>query len=344
MSRTSLQIVLDAIQSRTFERVPVIPIVGLYSTNVSNFPIIDMLHDGVKQAKSQLAARSKYGYDGVFTAMDLTVEAQALGAEVTFPKGAFPYVHTHPLKAAERFEDIPELPVSRSRLSVFIEATQIMSDALAGKFLLSSHVIGPFTLAGHLLGIERLMEITYEEPELASAIVKHCAKVTEPYIEKLIDAGTDNIVILEPSASSSVISPRFFDRFSFSNVKSLISRVQSAGVIATLHICGNTSPILKKMCDTNAEVLSIDSVVPLLEAQAAIKGNATLMGNVDTTLMISGTPKDVAEASRLCLEDGGSDGKFILSTSCDVPIETSSSNLVELVASVFVDNRRTEPS
>ncbi len=338
MSRTSLQIVRDAIESEAFERVPVIPIVGLYSTNVSNIPITDLLNDGVKQARSQLAARSKYGYDGVFTAMDLTVEAQALGAKVTFPMGAFPYVHTHPLGEAERFEDIPGLPVSESRLSVFIEATQIMSETLNDKFLLSSHVIGPFTLAGHLLGIEKLMEITSEEPELATAIVKHCAKVIEPYIEKLIDAGTDNIVILEPSASSSLISPRFFERFSFSNVKSLISRVQSAGVIATLHICGNTSPILKMMCDTNAEVLSIDSEVSLLEARTTIDGKTTLMGNVDTALMIASTAKDVAEASRICLEDGGSDGKYILSTSCDVPIETPSSNLVEFVASVFVDS------
>jgi uroporphyrinogen decarboxylase len=336
MTRTSLQIVLDAIESRASERVPVIPIVGLYSTNVSNIPIIDLLNDGVKQANSQLAARSKYGYDGVFTAMDLTVEAEALGAQVTFPKGAFPYVHTHPLNEADRFEDIQELPVSGSRLSVFIKATQIMSDALADKFLLSSHVIGPFTLAGHLLGIEKLMEITSEEPELAEAIVKHCAKVIEPYIEKLIDAGADNIVILEPSASSSLISPRFFERFSFSNVKSLISRVQSAGVIATLHICGNTSPILKMMSDTNAEVLSIDSEVSLLEARTVIDGKATLMGNVDTALMIGSAAKDVTKASRLCLEEGGSGGKFILSTSCDVPIETPSSNLVEFVASVFV--------
>jgi len=60
MSRTSLQIVLDAIESRASERVPVIPIVGLYSTNVSNIPITDLLNDGVKQAKSQLAAHSKY--------------------------------------------------------------------------------------------------------------------------------------------------------------------------------------------------------------------------------------------------------------------------------------------
>ena len=89
------------------------------------------------------------------------------------------------------------------------------------------------------------------------------------------------------------------------------------------------------MCDTNAEVLSIDSVVPLLEARATIKEKATLMGNVDTTLMIGGAAKDVAEAARSCLEDGGTDGKFILSTSCDMPIETPSSNLVEIVASAF---------
>ena len=182
------------------------------------------------------------------------------------------------------------------------------------------------------------MELTVEDDELVKSLVDHCARIVEPYIEAQVEAGTDNVVILEPSASSSLISPKFFERFSFPYVKTLVRHIQSLDVGATLHICGRTSKILDSMCRTGANLLSIDSPVDIGEAMKVIDRRAILMGNVDTTLMINGTPEEIRTTSDNCINQAGKTGGFILSTSCDMPIEVPEENIVELVRSVSEQN------
>lgn len=333
MDETSYRIVLESLQFRQPSRVPVIPIIGLYSINFSGYLAHELLHDAAKQAESQLKCQAKFGYDGIFNIMDLSLEAQALGAEVEFPLNSFPYVKKHPLKDATEFKELPDLDVQSTRLSVFTDTISLLVQNLKEKVYISSYVIGPFTLAGHLLGIDKLMELTVEDSEITDSLVSHCAKVVEPYIEAQIEAGTDNIVILEPSASSSLISPAFFKLFCFQNVKALVSRIHGLGVGATLHICGKSSRILEMMCETGADVISIDSPVSLPEAKRALYHRACLMGNVDTSLLTTGTSEDIKSEATRCLDAAGSDGGFILSTSCDTPIEVPEENMAALVNS-----------
>jgi uroporphyrinogen decarboxylase len=337
MNDASYDFVVKAVQFKESDRIPVIPIVGLYSLNVSGLPSAELLHDAEKQAMSQLASQSRFGYDGVFNVMDLSVEAQTLGAEVEFPANSFPYLKSHPLGDPERFEGIPPLDVKSTRLSVFTDAIKRMAEKTKREVYISSYVIGPFTLAGHLLGIDELMELTVEDDETTASLVAHCAKIVEPYIEAQVEAGTDNVVILEPSASSSLISPRFFEMFSFQSVKSIVSLIHKLGAGATLHICGKTSRILEMMCETGADVLSIDSLVNISEARELIQDRVCLMGNVDTTLMINGTSVEVKSAAEACIGMAGPSGGFILSTSCDTPIEVPEANMQSLVDSVMTD-------
>jgi uroporphyrinogen decarboxylase len=331
MEETSYQLVHEATRLHEPVRVPVVPIVGLYSMNISGLPSSEILHNAEKQASSQLACQEYYGYDGVFNVMDLTVEAQVLGAEVEFPQRTFPYLKTHPLKDPLKFESLPSFDINSTRLSVFIGSIESMASRIKGKLYLSSYVIGPFTLAGHLLGIDTLMEMTLEDETIAADIIAYCARIVEPYIEAQANAGTDNIVILEPSASNSLISPQFFSKYSYPNLKFLISRIHSLDVGATLHICGKTSRILKVMSETGADVLSIDSQVDMSEAKQAVGSRVCLMGNIDTTLLVDGTSADVARSAYACIDGAAEGGGYILSTSCDMPIEVPEANLRALM-------------
>jgi uroporphyrinogen decarboxylase len=327
MDETSYELVYQATRLREPSRVPVVPIIGLYSMNISGLASSEILHDAEKQANSQLACQEYYEYDGIFNVMDLTVEAQALGADAEFPERAFPYLKTHPLQDSSKFESLPSLDMDSSRLSVFIDSIRLMASRVKERLYLSSYVIGPFTLAGHLLGIDNLMELTMEDDTTAADIVAYCAKIVEPYIEAQVEAGTDNIVILEPSASSSLISPQFFKKYSYPNLRSLISRIHSLDVGATLHICGKTSRILEMMSGTGADVLSIDSHVDLGAAKQTIGSRICLMGNVDTSLLVNGISTEIANSARKCIDAAAKGGGYILSTSCDMPIEVCKANI-----------------
>lgn len=328
---TSIELVEQAMQNEEPPRTPVIPLVGLYSSLCSGYPVSDLLRDGNLQAKSQLAALQCFKYDGVFTCMDLTVEAEALGASITFPQADFPYVSNYPAETPSAIFDLEMSSIKGTRLLTFVNAIEQLVNRVGQSHLVSTYIIGPFTLAGHLIGVESLLEHAIEDPELTKKIVSYCREVLEPLVEAYISAGTHNVVILEPTASSSIISPKFFEKYSAPDLSRMVSRIHKGGVKATIHICGNTLPILHAMCDTKADALSIDSAVDLKEAKEIAKGRATLIGNVDTTLILTASKENVQKAAEDCLKKAAQEGGFILSTGCDMPLETPNHNVHALV-------------
>lgn len=328
---TSLEIVEQVMQNEEPPRSPVIPLVGLYSSLCSGYSVNDLLRDGNLQAKSQLAALQCFKYDGVFTCMDLTVEAEALGASITFPQADFPYVSGHPVESPGAVFDLEMSSINDARLLTYIDATKQLVNRVGRSHLVSTYVIGPFTLAGHLIGVESLLEHAIEDPELTKKVVNYCQEVLESLVEAYITAGAHNVVILEPTASSSIISPKFFGEYSAPDLSKMVSRIQKGGTRATIHICGNTLPILHAMCNTKADALSIDSAVDLKEAKEVVRGRATLIGNVDTTLILTASKEKVHEAAEDCLKKAGREGGFILSTGCDMPLETPNYNVHALV-------------
>ncbi|MBD3159395.1 MAG: hypothetical protein GF309_11445 [Candidatus Lokiarchaeota archaeon] len=326
--RKPIDIVREAIQNRPPGRVPVIPLVGLVSSRLSNRSLKDLVHDADKQIKSQLGMLKEYSYDGVITCMDLTVEAEMLGAGVEFKDSEFPYVNKHPFESVEGIFDASFDDIHGSRLGVVIDSIEGLVNAVGETHLVSSYVIGPFTLAGHLLGMNKLMELTIEDPGTAKDVINHCQKILRPYIEAQIEAGSHNVIVLEPTASTSIISPRFFEMYALANLRKINNLIHEKESLATLHICGHTTPILELMVGTEADALSLDSAVSLNVATERIDRKATIIGNVDTSTMLTGTPDEVAEESKQCIQDtNATEGGFILSTGCDIPIEIPLENL-----------------
>ncbi len=326
-----LELIEQALRCEDSDRTPVVPLVGLHSSVYSDMDVLDLVQDADAQSKSQLMALRKFGYDGVFTCMDLTMEAEALGAAVDFPENAFPYVRQHPIDEPLDILELEMPPVVDTRMNIFVDTAEKLVKEVGETHLVSSYMIGPFTLAGHLLGVEEMLELSMEEQDQTKSIVGHCQELLVPLVEKFAEVGTHNIVILEPTASSSIISPRFFQKYSQPYLAKLVDGIQRRGAKATVHICGNTLPIISAMCDTGADALSLDSVVDLSEAKVRSKGRSGIMGNVDTSLMLTGTPKEIHDAARDCLDKAAKGGGYILSTGCDLPLETPPVNLQALV-------------
>jgi uroporphyrinogen decarboxylase len=264
--------------------------------------------------------------------MDLTAEAEALGATVKYQESAFPYITKHPFQTPMDFPNLEPPEIKKTRLSVFVETTRGLVRQVGKTHFVSSYVIGPFTLAGQLMGVDPLFELITENPDRASSIVSSCEQVLEPYVEQLVEAGTHNVIILEPTASSSVVPPAFFVRYSVPYVKRLVSIAKSYGTGSTLHICGNTTKIIGLMCETGVDALSLDSKISIEAAMKEAHQRCTIIGNVDTTLMLTGTVEEVTTATKQCIQAAGPSGAgFIASTGCDLPIDAPFDNVRALV-------------
>jgi uroporphyrinogen-III decarboxylase len=107
----------------------------------------------------------------------------------------------------------------------------------------------------------------------------------------------------------------------------------SPGALIYCHICGNVLPILEDLVETG-----LDCIGPLdplggftpADARRRVGDRAALMGGVNTMTLANGTPDDVLAESRVCIEQAGQNGGYILGSGCAIPRTASLENLTAL--------------
>jgi uroporphyrinogen decarboxylase len=189
-------------------------------------------------------------------------------------------------------------------------------------------------LEDELLGAAMLY---YERPELAEdyRAMFHAWQMAR--LERMLEAKPD-FMLLHGSGSITMQSPDIFDAFSLPSVVEMTRACKAAGVPSILHSCGKERHVIERC----AERTDLDCVNPLEEPPM---GDCTLkeikdrfgtrfalMGNLNTTtLMLTGTPEQVAAASRKAIDDAGAGGGFILSTGDQCGRDTPDENIRAMI-------------
>jgi uroporphyrinogen decarboxylase len=313
--------------------VPVVPLLGFPGVQINSTSLKQNVFNYGVQFWSVFELARRFQPDGMFTFMDLSVEANALGLPVVYPLHEAPSVEYPMVKCADDLKNFYHLDILRDgRANVFIETMRMMSRYL--NVLRGGYVIGPFTLAGLMIGATETAIATIENPSLLHETLTFATHIISRYAEALTNAGADVIAILEPTAV--MLSPRQFWQFSGQYVQQIIGHVEAAPV---LHICGNTEHLLDKMADTGAQGLSLDSVVNLPAAARRLPSDVVLIGNVSpTAVMVDMNPAGVYRETRALMEAMSPYRNFILSTGCDLPPETPLDNI-----QAFMDAGRDRP-
>jgi uroporphyrinogen-III decarboxylase len=131
-----------------------------------------------------------------------------------------------------------------------------------------------------------------------------------------------------------MLSPKSFAAFSGEPISQL---ARSLDVFTVLHICGNTERLIPEMCRTGVDALSLDSAVDLPAVASAVPSDVVLIGNVDPVgMMGSPDPRRVIDAVRTLRKGMSRYSNFVLSTGCDLPLETPLAN----VAAFMEEGRR----
>jgi uroporphyrinogen decarboxylase len=304
------------------DKTLVIPLLGAPGIQLSNTTLRENLTDKDIQLKTIKLLIERFQPDGIFPFMDLTVEAEALGLEINFPEDENPAVRSHSIKTEEDLEAIKlRYRGISGRMPVFIDVVENLAKNFS--IIKGAYTIGPFTLAGELMGVSELSINVMLNPGLAYKFLEFTTSVIKDYAQALLNAGADTVAILEPTAV--MLSPRQFEEFSGKYFTYLVEELKAPLI---LHICGNTTHLLKKMSNTGAIGLSLDSLVNLKEASKIVPSNVALIGNLDPVrIFLQSTPEEVAEATRDLVEEMKGVKNFILSSGCDLPIGTPLENI-----------------
>lgn len=258
--------------------------------------------------------------------MDLTVEAEAFGAEVRFADDEVPTVIGRLLEDMDAIEALEIPDMTKKRLPQYLLANKLVAENNTSGKPVFSGCIGPFSLAGRLFEMTELMMACYVEPEVAEALLQKCTIFLISYCRALKETGVNGIILAEPAAG--LLSNDGCKEFSSIYVKQIVDAVQDDHFMVVLHNCGNTGHCTEAMLHTDAAGYHFGNKINMQAALQNCPPNKLVMGNLDpVSVMKNGTATEVAAEVARLLSECGSYPNFVLSTGCDVPPNVPTKNI-----------------
>lgn len=315
-------------QLLTSANVPVMPIMTHPGIELINKKVIDAVKDGDVHYQAVMALRKRFPLSVASTTiMDLSVEAEAFGADIVFDDNEVPTVSGRLLTSAADVEALQIPTLDAKRVPEYLKANRLAAAEL--DVPLFGGCIGPFSLAGRLYDMTELMMAMYIEPDTANLLLDKCTQFILEYCKQIKASGSAGVVMAEPAAG--LLSND--DCFTYSSlfVKRIIDELQDDNFVVMLHNCGNTGQCTKAMIDTGAAALHFGNKIDMAQVLAEVPSDIVVSGNIDPVeVMKFGTPQQVADAAKSLLVLAEKHNNFILSTGCDVPPETPFENIESL--------------
>lgn len=308
--------------------VPVMPIMTHPGIELIAKKVIDAVTDGQVHYQAIMALSKAYPASPASTTiMDLSVEAEAFGAQIVFHDDDVPTVTGRLLTCAEQVVALQVPSLETKRVPQYLKAIELAVIELDKP--LFGGCIGPFSLAGRLYDLTELMMAMYLEPDTATMLLDKCTEFIKAYCLEMKKRGASGVVMAEPA--SGLLSNDDCLAFSTRYVKRIVEAVQDDNFAVILHNCGNTGQCTDAMVQSGAVALHFGNAIDMQSALDSVPSDIVVMGNIDPVgVMKFGTPDKVRAAVGNLLEMAEGHKNFVLSTGCDVPPAAPLENIAAL--------------
>jgi uroporphyrinogen decarboxylase len=158
--------------------------------------------DGELLAWCQLKALEQYGYDAVFSVMDVNVETEALGSVLNHRKNQYATIEAYALSKEDDWGDLsPPDPERAGRMPQMLKALRILRNELGDETPIVGCVMGPLTLTTQLIGMEKALYLAIDDPDRFSRLMDFATEVVIRFGVAQIRAGAHLPIVFDPSAS-----------------------------------------------------------------------------------------------------------------------------------------------
>jgi MtaA/CmuA family methyltransferase len=289
--------------------------------------------NGAALASAQLAAQERFGLDAITSCSDAFRISADLGGDMSYPESTPPRLNRPIVRSSRDVDTLgrPDPTASGSRQADRVAAVAEMARAAAGRVAVLGWVDMPFAEAASVCGVTEFLLMTVDDPEAAHRLLAHLTGIVVQFALAQVEAGAD--MIGAGDAAASLVSPRTYSEFALPYEQEVVRAVHAAGIPVKLHICGNTSRLLKLMISTEADLFNVDHLVPFelardtySAAQKCFKGNLDPVARV-----LQATPQDCGAAARECIALAAG-SRYMLSAGCEIPAETPDETFLRFCA------------
>ncbi len=316
----SLERCMAVINHQIPDRVPVIPQDHHVAMRYAGYTHGQFHIDPQKMFDAQIRYMDEFDLDGTLIGADTVCLAEAVGCKIDMCEDQCPRHVAGFITSYDQVKDleVPD-PYKAGRMPVWIEATRLIAEKVGKERLVIARADqGAFSLASMMRGIQDfLVDLTDPNNEEGiHSLLQYCNKVQFRFIEALKEAGAHVVTTGDSISGPAVVSPRIYKKYSNPYEKELSAFCKKLEIPLSIHICGFTDPILSLWVDTGCEIMELDHKTNFELARKASLGRSTLFGNLDTTLLFSGSYDEVYDAASKLLECIMPEGDFILSSGC----------------------------
>lgn len=231
---------------------------------------------------------------------------------------------THPVKRKEdlrlieKYYPVPGL----DRAAVERDYNRLGDDGILRGFVCGEQG-GCWQDATMLVGTEELIMLAHDDPAWVHALLQVLLRNKLRFIEEsLRGAPYDLIETGGGAASSTVISPRYFQEFCLPYDRQIHAALHREGFPVVYHTCGGMMPILERIVATDCD--ASETITPPamggdarpLELKQRIGKQVALIGGLDQgTVLEKGTRSEITVHVREMFEQYGQSGGYIMSPS-----------------------------
>lgn len=281
--------------------------------------------DGKVQYEAIKAGVDEFNLSACCTMMDLTVEAEAFGADVSIPENDNPDVIGRLLKDASDIEQLQIPRLDKGRIPAYLLASKLGAENITDRPFFSE-CIGPFSLAGRLYDMSDLMMSIYTEPESMSLLLSKCTTFIANYCKALKTTGSAGVIICEPAAG--LLSNEDCYAFSSVFVKQVVNKVQDDSFTVVLHNCGNTGHCTEAMVASGAKALHFGNEINMIDVLNECPDDLIIMGNIDPVRVFKqSNPNKIKHITYELLQLTKKYSNFVISSGCDIPPHTPFENI-----------------
>ena len=287
--------------------------------------VMELVTSGEAQFQCIQALVSKFPTVAAPSVMDLSVEAEAFGAEVRFSEAEAPTIIGQLVTDEASAEALVIPRVGTGRTAAYLKAVELSAAHIQDRPTLAG-TIGPFSLAARLINMNAIMPALRRQPKLVHMVVERSTGFLLEYVKAFRDAGANGVVMAEPAAG--LISPKDADTFSAPYVRRIVEAVQDEHFMVVLHNCGNTTKQVTSLLSTGAGAFHFGNAIQMTDILPQLPDNRLALGNIDPVRAFRMGTRDAVRAQVCALLEAMRPYRhFVLSSGCDIPPGTPLENV-----------------
>ncbi len=328
---TPIERIKATMNRKETDRVPVVPQTIYCGIRYAGFKVGKCFVDVEEYVQSQLQCLEDFGWDAAWVVGGVDIVAVALGAKTRYYEDDAPLIIDHPIKTREDLERIRTIDVmAQEQIQNRLRCTSELRKAVSKDVAIFALMRAPYNTSCMLRGVECLYRNMISDPGFVTEILEFATEKSIEHALALTEAGADVVWMGNSVAGGLTISRKHYEQFAHPYSKRAFHKLKANGVTTVLHTCGDWNDRFDLVVEEGADCWHVSDYADLGALKERYGDRVALMGNVGSVRVMTGSPEEVAEESRKCIQAAGSNGGFILSADCAVPRDAPKDNMMAM--------------